>query len=566
MQAAASPFSPLPRITPLPQDHELKRQYLTLLPPQQIIDICLNFDLHVPPYIKSSIWPLDISAAITNLRKATTPSAGESSFQKTSNQEEAVMASLEKPPDPTPSSTTNNEPRPPDRHGSATLGLPSSQAETTTVATLCHRISHAAPGNLPPPPNPLFSNASTHQSHVPDQSGNDDLPSYEEMIVEALMDCGDPEGCAPKDLFTWMASRYPLQSNFRPSASQALQKAYKRGRFEKSTGGKYRLNASWEGGNTSRRTTRRPQTQSQSSAPSNSTTTSPFTHAPLVHHHHQQSQHPQQSPFIGQPFGFPFQHPQPMGGFGPYSSQSAPPSAAATTNNTIAVPEKAESTTSGDAYEAAQNILKAINFGSLLQLPTEDDAQKADDTAAVAVPSANEDTVHNLSTSIDIDSTTASSTSHLSTTSDLGAHMSIPNQPIVEVGTRAELQAQLALLAAQLAELSQEDDSAATELTNAIHIATSTSWSAPAVPVIPVLSSTRADISVHPSPISAPMSHSMSSFTASTISLVSTEQLEVPSTVPTSHVEESPSPRLFAIPQEEEDSSDDDDDDMEEVI
>ena len=79
----------------------------------------------------------------------------------------------------------------------------------------------------------------------------DDLPSYEEMIVEALSSTTDPEGYAPKDLFTWMASRYPLQSNFRPSASQALQKAYRRGRFEKSSVGKYRLNPTWDGGNVS---------------------------------------------------------------------------------------------------------------------------------------------------------------------------------------------------------------------------------------------------------------------------------------------------------------------------
>ena len=67
------------------------------------------------------------------------------------------------------------------------------------------------------------------------------------MIVEALGDLGDPEGCAPKAVFTWMAAHYPLQTNFRPSASQALQKAYKRGRLEKSDGGKYRLNLSWDG-------------------------------------------------------------------------------------------------------------------------------------------------------------------------------------------------------------------------------------------------------------------------------------------------------------------------------
>jgi len=92
--------------------------------------------------------------------------------------------------------------------------------------------------------------AQPSQPHDPyNTHSGDDLPSYEEMIVEALIESTDPEGCAPKDLFTWMASRYPLQSNFRPSASQALQKAYKRGRFEKTSSGKYKLNTTWEGGN-----------------------------------------------------------------------------------------------------------------------------------------------------------------------------------------------------------------------------------------------------------------------------------------------------------------------------
>ena len=76
----------------------------------------------------------------------------------------------------------------------------------------------------------------------------DDLPSYEDMLVEALTDLNEPDGSAPKSLFSWMASRYPLHTNFRPSASQALQKAFKRGRLEKGSNGKYRLNASWDGG------------------------------------------------------------------------------------------------------------------------------------------------------------------------------------------------------------------------------------------------------------------------------------------------------------------------------
>ena len=71
------------------------------------------------------------------------------------------------------------------------------------------------------------------------------------MLVQALTVHNDPEGTAPKQLFQWMAATYPLQANFRPSASQALQKAFKRGRFEKNSEGRYRLNPRWEGGNVS---------------------------------------------------------------------------------------------------------------------------------------------------------------------------------------------------------------------------------------------------------------------------------------------------------------------------
>src|ERR1700759_3687367 len=60
------------------QDYELKKQYLALLPPQQIIDICLTFDLHVPPYIKGTVWPPDINAAIAAL-KSSRPSDSNSS-------------------------------------------------------------------------------------------------------------------------------------------------------------------------------------------------------------------------------------------------------------------------------------------------------------------------------------------------------------------------------------------------------------------------------------------------------------------------------------------------------
>lgn len=94
---------------------------------------------------------------------------------------------------------------------------------------------------LPPPPGPP-------PTFIGPPGDDDDLPSYEDMLVQALLVHNDPAGTAPKELFQWMAATYPLQANFRPSASQALQKAYKRGRFEKNAEGKYRLNASWQGG------------------------------------------------------------------------------------------------------------------------------------------------------------------------------------------------------------------------------------------------------------------------------------------------------------------------------
>ncbi|KAG8969392.1 hypothetical protein FRC03_003083 [Tulasnella sp. 419] len=98
----------------------------------------------------------------------------------------------------------------------------------------------------------------TNSGRAANGVGGNGMPSYEEMLVMAIADLREPEGSAPKNLFDWMLARFPLASNFRPSAHQALQKAYKRGRLER-LGAKYRLNPNWEGGSTSRRTTRRPQ-------------------------------------------------------------------------------------------------------------------------------------------------------------------------------------------------------------------------------------------------------------------------------------------------------------------
>jgi len=196
----------------------------------------------VPPYVKSTVWPSDINAAL----QQTPPPSSE-------------------PAQPAPAPPPPMQPlQPPTSH--QPYGFPPSSAYPHNPYYPAHSTAYAYPHSaytpyppiqngyhphVPPAypvPSPAY-NSLTPLPPPPDGVNMDDLPSYEEMIVEALSSTTDPEGYAPKDLFTWMASRYPLQSNFRPSAGQALQKAYKRGRFEKSSGGKYRLNPAWDGGN-----------------------------------------------------------------------------------------------------------------------------------------------------------------------------------------------------------------------------------------------------------------------------------------------------------------------------
>ncbi|KAK2460628.1 hypothetical protein APHAL10511_007098 [Amanita phalloides] len=403
------------------QDCDLKRQYLALLPPQQIIDICLAFDVHVPHYIKSTVWPLDINAAIAALNKTHRPSDSTSSTAKTNNV--PVMDSLRDPQAQSPSSTQSPA------HNSYPYPSQAAYPHAPYYPAGYPPYSHLYPGYPPPgyPPHPLLASGSTPQPQ--DSYGTqstDELPSYEEMIVEALAESNDPEGCAPKDLFTWMASRYPLQSNFRPSASQALQKAYKRGRFEKTSGGKYKLNTAWEGGNTSRRTTRRPQTQTQTTAPSSSTLTPPFTQTPLVHHHSHQ-------PGLRPPY------PSTSSGYTQLLQASAQPPSAGSIHGS----------SDKDAYETAQNILKAINFGGLLRLSNENgegNINVLDSTTAegAAAPSTE---MSKVSPGVPPKIQSGKGT----TTSET---VTLNKDP---TASRAELQARLVLLAAQLGEIARDE-------------------------------------------------------------------------------------------------------------
>ncbi|KAF8842159.1 hypothetical protein BDN67DRAFT_966145 [Paxillus ammoniavirescens] len=512
MQSVSAPFLPghgQNGYQPLSEAeiYAIKKQYLALLPPPQIIDICLTFEAHAPLHVKGSVWPYDIRAAITSIQvqkaqasqaeaasqsdpstKPSGPAAEDSSGEKPAESQAGTPQQSTSAPSPagpsapaTASPQSASQPSTSLSHVSPATSVPHSHyppqpyyhpayPHAPYYAPPHSGFSYPHPYSYPQPPTPYSTNSTNHPSlfpnaplthpphpapeqHLPPPPVNniDDLPSYEEMIVEALIDSGDPEGCAPKNLFSWMAMHYPLQTNFRPSASQALQKAYKRGRLEKGSNGKYRLNESWEGGNTSRRTTRRPQTLAQTAltgpqAPSSS----PFTLAPLVPHGvvglQPRPPPPGQPPGYG---GFPFGY--------PYHSASrpsqtpAPVGASAGASKKPAVDNADHETGEGsDAWEAAQNILKAINFGQMFQISTDDD--KAGEPGPSTIDNSFD---RQTAVSFNGPEKQASAISGEHNHGE-GVRLSLgAAEQRVELNgeQRAALQAQLALLAAQLAEL-----------------------------------------------------------------------------------------------------------------
>ncbi|KAF8919029.1 hypothetical protein CPB85DRAFT_947879 [Mucidula mucida] len=290
--------------------YDSKRRYLQQLPPPQVIEICLLFELHVPLYVKNWVWPEHVKTGV--------PDAQQDASKTDSNETGTTEKDKETPSKEGDAATS--DPRPPEKENDNPTATPTSSTSTatTTVST-----PTATPVPIPPAPVPLprpingalsvvpsyphqpygyqsYPHASyyphvwSHYPHMPyamphpppstastsyqppaystaptftttpaappSQSlpdpppvhlRDDELPSYEDMIAEALIDSGDTDGVAPKDIYAWMQTHYPVQSNFRPSASQALQKAYKRGRFEKNNTGKYRMNPHYTGNSVS---------------------------------------------------------------------------------------------------------------------------------------------------------------------------------------------------------------------------------------------------------------------------------------------------------------------------
>lgn len=131
-----------------------------------------------------------------------------------------------------------------------------------------------------------------------------------------------------------------------------------------------------------------------------------------------------------------------------------PPAASSSSAKQSADPDS----DSVDAYEAAQTILKAINFGNLLQLPAEgsDGGHGADDHQSQQ--SGLETLLSHVQAALASSAAEATAVGSLPVT---GPAAPLPRAPPTNVADpRAELQAQLALLAAQLAELSQAEETA----------------------------------------------------------------------------------------------------------
>ncbi|KAF8340670.1 uncharacterized protein EI90DRAFT_3117164 [Cantharellus anzutake] len=240
----------------------IKETYLQLLPRDILVGLVLSLDRDR----NATIWPVDLPGAVKTLREIAA-------------RKEAAQKSI-------PEGTS-----PPNIAHSPIPLLPHlSQTPNASIPPLAH-LPQIPPGALPPhaghmtphpglayptagymmmpygAPMPPARTARNATGRPPNGPGTGSIPSYEEMIVQALTEISDPQGVQPKVL-KLPSSHWPLMTNFRPSASQALQKAFKRGRLQK-VGTNYRLNPGWSGGSTSKRTNRRPQRMDEDTAASN---------------------------------------------------------------------------------------------------------------------------------------------------------------------------------------------------------------------------------------------------------------------------------------------------------
>ncbi|KNE72791.1 hypothetical protein AMAG_17119 [Allomyces macrogynus ATCC 38327] len=135
---------------------------------------------------------------------------------------------------PTPAPPTTTTTHAPTTRKSRTLVSTTAKSHppTTTTRDSASPSSSTSTTPTPPPPPPASLPA----------SGDPRLVSYEEMIVAALTALPPPApgtdippGHPPRAIFAWMAEHYALvDPKFRGSATQALKKGWRKGRFLRS--------------------------------------------------------------------------------------------------------------------------------------------------------------------------------------------------------------------------------------------------------------------------------------------------------------------------------------------
>lgn len=178
---------------------------------------------------------------------------------------------------------------------------------------------------------------------------------------------------------------------------------------------------------------------------------SPFTHAPLQHNnnHNQPPKGQPSSHYPGYQYQYPYGHYTGYSQPQPAAEKSAAPAAASapTLAADHTAPTKAgEEKDDGDAWEAAQHILQAINFSNLASgSPSAD--RPGSPSGADLSPSVADD----------LHAALAALTNAAAAAAAAEAQVEAPRTSLTD-DERASLQAQLALLAAQLTAIAEGED------------------------------------------------------------------------------------------------------------
>jgi hypothetical protein len=173
----------------------MKRTYLSLLPPVQLIELLLAIDADRSNH-SIPIFPPNIPDAIKQLQAAR---------QAYPHMYAHPYYYAHPLPPAKPNAQAAKQP-----NWSANPLKPKTETEAskTTKTTIQHPTSSQPTGSgSQPQTTPSASAALARAALAASETRNsDDLPSYEEMIVEAITEMNEPDGTPPKVLFAWMAA------------------------------------------------------------------------------------------------------------------------------------------------------------------------------------------------------------------------------------------------------------------------------------------------------------------------------------------------------------------------